>query len=30
MKDISKMSDTLSKAAIGFERIGEILSIAAA
>ena len=27
MKDISKMSDTLSKAAISFERIGEILSI---
>ena len=27
MKDISKMSDTLSKAAISFERIGEILTI---
>jgi subfamily B ATP-binding cassette protein MsbA len=27
MKDLSKMSDTLSKAAVGFERIGEILSI---
>ena len=26
MKDISKMSDTLSKAAISFERIGEILA----
>ncbi len=26
MKDLSKMSDTLSKAAISFERIGEILS----
>jgi len=27
MKDISKMSDTLSKAAISFERIGEILAL---
>ena len=27
MKDLSKMSDTLSKAAVSFERIGEILSI---
>jgi ATP-binding cassette subfamily B protein len=27
MKDISKMSDTLSKAAVSFERIGEILAI---
>jgi ATP-binding cassette, subfamily B, bacterial len=27
MKDLSKMADTLSKAVIGFERIGEILSI---
>jgi subfamily B ATP-binding cassette protein MsbA len=27
MKDLSKMSDTLSKAAVGFERIGEILSV---
>ena len=27
MKDLSKMSDTWSKAAVGFERIGEILSI---
>jgi subfamily B ATP-binding cassette protein MsbA len=27
MKDLSKMADTLSKAAVGFERIGEILSI---
>jgi ATP-binding cassette, subfamily B, bacterial len=27
MKDISKMSDTLSKAVVSFERIGEILSI---
>ena len=27
MKDLSKMADTLSKAAIGFERIGEILGI---
>ncbi|MGC4082224.1 MAG: ABC transporter ATP-binding protein [Vicinamibacterales bacterium] len=27
MKDLSKMTDTLSKAAISFERIGEILSI---
>ena len=27
MKDLAKMSDTLSKAAISFERIGEILSI---
>jgi ATP-binding cassette, subfamily B, bacterial len=27
MKDLSKMADTLSKAAVGFERIAEILSI---
>src|SRR5919108_1490332 len=27
MKDLSKMSDALSKAAVGFERIGEILNI---
>jgi subfamily B ATP-binding cassette protein MsbA len=27
MKDLSKMSDTLSKAAVGFERIGEILAV---
>ncbi|HZP47349.1 MAG TPA: ABC transporter ATP-binding protein [Vicinamibacterales bacterium] len=27
MKDLSKMTDTLSKASIAFERIGEILSI---
>jgi subfamily B ATP-binding cassette protein MsbA len=27
MKDLSKMTDTWSKAAIGFERIGEILNI---
>ena len=27
MKDLSKMTDTLSKAAVGFERIGEILAI---
>ena len=27
MKDLSKMADTLSKAAVGFERIGEILAI---
>jgi subfamily B ATP-binding cassette protein MsbA len=27
MKDLSKMSDTLSKAAVSFERIGEILSV---
>ena len=27
MKDLSKMADTLSKAAVSFERIGEILSI---
>jgi subfamily B ATP-binding cassette protein MsbA len=27
MKDLSKMADTLSKAAVGFERIGEILTI---
>ena len=27
MKDLSKMADTLSKAAVGFERIGEILGI---
>ena len=27
MKDLSKMSDTLSKAAVSFERIGEILAI---
>jgi subfamily B ATP-binding cassette protein MsbA len=27
MKDLSKMTDTLSKAAIGFERIGELLHI---
>jgi ATP-binding cassette, subfamily B, bacterial len=27
MKDLSKMSDTLSKAVVSFERIGEILSI---
>jgi subfamily B ATP-binding cassette protein MsbA len=27
MKDISKMSDTWSKAAVSFERIGEVLSI---
>jgi subfamily B ATP-binding cassette protein MsbA len=27
MKDLAKMSDTLSKAAVGFERIGEILSV---
>jgi ATP-binding cassette subfamily B protein len=27
MKDLSKMADTLSKAVVGFERIGEILSI---
>jgi subfamily B ATP-binding cassette protein MsbA len=27
MKDLSKMSDTLSKAAVSFDRIGEILSI---
>ena len=27
MKDLAKMSDTLSKAAVSFERIGEILSI---
>ena len=27
MKDLSKMSDTLSKAAVSFERIGELLSI---
>jgi subfamily B ATP-binding cassette protein MsbA len=27
MKDLSKMSDTLSKAAIGFERIAEIMNI---
>ena len=27
MKDISKMSDTLSKAAVSFERIGEILAL---
>jgi hypothetical protein len=27
MKDLSKMTDTLSKAAIAFERIGEIMSI---
>src|SRR5262249_35971549 len=27
MKDLSKMTDTLSKALISFERIGEILSI---
>jgi ATP-binding cassette, subfamily B, bacterial len=27
MKDLSKMSDTLSKAAVGVERIGEILAI---
>jgi len=27
MKDLSKMTDTLSKAAIAFERIGEILSV---
>ena len=27
MKDLSKMTDTLSKAAVGFERIGEILSV---
>jgi subfamily B ATP-binding cassette protein MsbA len=27
MKDLSKMADTLSKAAIGFERIGELLQI---
>jgi len=27
MKDLSKMTDTLSKAAVGFERIGEILGI---
>jgi subfamily B ATP-binding cassette protein MsbA len=27
MKDLSKMTDTLSKASVGFERIGEILAI---
>ena len=27
MKDLSKMTETLSKAAVGFERIGEILGI---
>jgi len=27
MKDLSKMTDTLSKAAVGFERIGELLDI---
>ena len=27
MKDLSKMTDTLSKAAVSFERIGEILGI---
>jgi subfamily B ATP-binding cassette protein MsbA len=27
MKDLSKMSDTLTKAAVGFDRIGEILSV---
>lgn len=27
MKDLSKMTDTLSKAAVGFERIGEILAV---
>ena len=27
MKDLSKMADTLSKAAVGFERIGEILAV---
>ena len=27
MKDLSKMADTLSKAAVSFERIGEILSV---
>jgi subfamily B ATP-binding cassette protein MsbA len=27
MKDLSKMADTLSKASVGFERIGEILGI---
>lgn len=27
MKDLSKMTDTLSKAAVSFERMGEILSL---
>jgi subfamily B ATP-binding cassette protein MsbA len=27
MKDLSRMADTLSKASVGFERIGEILSL---
>ena len=27
MKDLSKMTDTLSKAAIAFERVGEILAV---
>ena len=27
MKDLSKMTDTLSKAAIAFERVGEIMAI---